>query len=1185
MSVDITKGATVELVKTLSDDLRTKNDNTKYSSAGAAVRDLSARKADIDGVYETLTAGTAKNLLGEQTATDEGAYTIRKCAHDGFESNIIIGGTVAWNQIARPLESEYYATNNCTATWGDTCVCTNSTNSIYGLYVKSPYRSAVSTHRYLVSVSVKLSKAGSVQIGFSTYKTVSTANIWTTVSTVVSPPADNAALVVYRPAYQVTESESFEIKNHMSLDLTQMFGTTIADYIYSLEQANAGDGVAWVKQYFPNDYYAYDAGSLKSVEGLSAHTMTGFNQWDEQWEAGGINDSGQNTNSSSRIRSKNYIPVISNTTYYTNGALQVYGYDYDKNPIGWIYVSGRDGEYTTPVNCGYVRFRTTTAYGEVYHNDICINISGSDNGTYKPYEGKSYSLDRSLTLRGIPQLNSKNELSFNGDVYNADGTVSRKYGIVDLGTLNWALETQFFRTAGINALAKRPASQTVVVNAFCHKYKAVSWNALGAGDKEFGLATDISPSYKALLVKDTAYSDAASFKAAMSGVYLIYELATPTTETAKPFSDVQWCSTEGIEAFDTTSIVPVGHDTKYYANLAKNVAQTNGYYENMTVGNSEQFVSSVYEEDSDPYLFRTSGGSIDIGDREVDTIVGGTIAWNQLNRDAYGASNGTLTVDGNGVYSYTVTTVGTASYHNCVNNSNEPSIAPSHKVLLTVDVKPSKTKSIQVFFLRTGGSTDNPMLQKDCQAEAWTNISAIINVPNGQYGRSQISFNCTSETGASVGDVEQFKNFMMFDLTQMFGSTIADYIYSLGQATAGAGVVWFRKLFPKPYYEYNAGELLSVEGLQSHDTTGFNQWDEEWEVGRISISNGALLSGGGIRSKNFCPCVPNTIYTFSGAPTLAKYILFYDADKNFIRGNGTYTDFHDTSPSNAHFFKVRVDGLETYNHDVCINIMWDGERDGEYEPYKKNSYPLDSSLTLRGIPKLDVNNKLYYDGDVYNADGSVNRKYGFKVFDGSADEVWNVGAYGVGGYYRAATNVADATQKYEDGNIAPVFSNKYQAIRYYAGSGATGITLRYGLGQINVFDTAFTSDAEWRALLASHPLMVLYELNDFVTEQSIPYAKNQIVNDFGTEEYVTDSIVPVGHNTKYQSNLKAKLEMSPDSPSDNGDYIVRHTNGQNEYVPLVIPTELPTMPTDNGTYRLKVTVSNGTATLSWEDAS
>ena len=44
------------------------------------------------------------------------------------------------------------------------------------------------------------------------------------------------------------------------------------------------------------------------------------------------------------------------------------------------------------------------------------------------------------------------------------------------------------------------------------------------------------------------------------------------------------------------------------------------------------------------------------------------------------------------------------------------------------------------------------------------------------------------------------KNNMVFDLTQMFGSTIADYIYTLEQNTAGSGVAWFRKLFPKDYY-------------------------------------------------------------------------------------------------------------------------------------------------------------------------------------------------------------------------------------------------------------------------------------------------------------------------------------------------------------------------------------------------
>ena len=49
-----------------------------------------------------------------------------------------------------------------------------------------------------------------------------------------------------------------------------------------------------------------------------------------------------------------------------------------------------------------------------------------------------------------------------------------------------------------------------------------------------------------------------------------------------------------------------------------------------TVANAEQLVSTVYTTNKEPYLFRTAGGSVDIGDRENDTIVGGTVCWNQL---------------------------------------------------------------------------------------------------------------------------------------------------------------------------------------------------------------------------------------------------------------------------------------------------------------------------------------------------------------------------------------------------------------------------------------------------------------------------------------------------------------------------------------------------------------------------
>ena len=571
--------------------------------------------------------------------------------------------------------------------------------------------SLVSGHKYLAIVDAKSSDGVNVSIGSVSFtpnhKYFATTSAYQTIGRVYTASSPLSTQIITITSNN-GNGKTYTVKNPQVFDLTQMFGTAIADYIDSLEQANAGDGVAWFKQYFPNDYYAYDAGSLKSVEGLSAHIMTGFNQWDEQWQAGGLNDSGQNTNSSSRIRSKNYIPAIPNTTYYTNGALQVYGYDYDKNPIGWIYVSGRDGEYTTPANCGYVRFRTTTAYGEVYHNDICINISDANkNGTYEPYEGKSYSLDSSLTLRGISQLNSKNKLSFKGDVYSADGTVTRKYGTVDLGTLNWSYSSNFFRSAGIQTAVKHPATQDSLPKAICSKYSVATWNALGLADKEFSITTSTSSSYDGLLIKDTAYSDAASFKAAMSGVYLVYELATQTTETAKPFNDVQWCSTEGIEAFDTTSIVPVGHDTKYYANLAKNVAQTDGCYENMTSGNAEQLVSSVYEEDSEPYLFRTSGGSMDIGDREEDTIVGGTVAWNQrvqngnfadgitgwkdfLNASTVSVSNGVLTAVENNT-------------SNNVGFGQNLSISGSHKFLIRIKIDEHSEGVTMKGIIRSGG--------------------------------------------------------------------------------------------------------------------------------------------------------------------------------------------------------------------------------------------------------------------------------------------------------------------------------------------------------------------------------------------------------------------------------------------------------------------------------------------------
>lgn len=78
----------------------------------------------------------------------------------------------------------------------------------------------------------------------------------------------------------------------------------------------------------------------------------------------------------------------------------------------------------------------------------------------------------------------------------------------------------------------------------------------------------------AVSVKDSTYnnSDTSAFKTAMSGVYLVYELATPTTETADPYQSPQIVDDFGTEEYVLeNSIVPVGHDTDYPVNLRKKI--------------------------------------------------------------------------------------------------------------------------------------------------------------------------------------------------------------------------------------------------------------------------------------------------------------------------------------------------------------------------------------------------------------------------------------------------------------------------------------------------------------------------------------------------------------------------------------------------------------------------------------
>ena len=613
-------------------------------------------------------------------------------------------------------------------------------------------------------------------------------------------------------------------------------------------------------------------------------------------------------------------------------------------------------------------------------------------------------------------------------------------------------------------------------------------------------------------------------------------------------------------------------------------AKQDGSYEGMTVGNAEQLVSTVGVEDNAPYVFRTTGGSADVGDRmNLKAVVGGTVAWNQLvqngnfaNATGWSGRYSSVSVSGNIA---TVTPSSNGKDRGIYASTTEPSVIANHVYLLRIDCKPSGAVGLNLTI--SGGASYAAHHPINMTANTWNTVATMWKTANA--GSYTMKLYALVNDSLTTSDSIQFRNANMFDLTAMFGSTIADYVHTLESGTAGAGVAWLKKYgwFTKPYYPYKAAALESVK-TSAHKTIGFNQWDEEWERG--GLPNGVPDSTvNKIRSKNYCRCVENTVYYGRISGTYSLTAWFYDANNNVI-GSASASNRTFTTPNSACYFKLAFESVygTSYNDDVCINISWDGERDGEYEPYEQHTYALDD-VELRGILKLDASNNLYYDGDTYEADGTVTRRYGI-VDLGTL--TWNKG---IGKTYFAAT--ISGIKRTANWNTVPqgIKCPNYTQDTANNVSESTNdktMSVAPNADTFVIYDSVYASYTKDAFKAAMSGVYLVYELATQTTESADAYTELQICNDFGTEEFVDaatrDFEMPCGSNAVYQPNLRAKLEMAPNSPSNgNGDYIVRQTDGVNEYVLFSEVKELPDLPTTDGTYTLKCTVADGTATLSW----
>lgn len=137
--------------------------------------------------------------------------------------------------------------------------------------------------------------------------------------------------------------------------------------------------------------------------------VTGVNIWDEEWEVGGIDpSSGTNVSYSTRIRSKNYIPLVSGMTYsfnyvgssISNNGLVVVFYDSNKEYVQGSWRQSSFSPFTVPSNVKYMRFATGDGYGATYNNDISINYPATDTSYHIGTNNESYPIPLGQTVYG-----------------------------------------------------------------------------------------------------------------------------------------------------------------------------------------------------------------------------------------------------------------------------------------------------------------------------------------------------------------------------------------------------------------------------------------------------------------------------------------------------------------------------------------------------------------------------------------------------------------------------------------------------------------------------------------------------------------------------------------------------------------------------------------------------------------
>ena len=508
-------------------------------------------------IYTTL--GTPTDLSGNVVSATNSAGVPAK-------DYTVKGKTIVWNQLLD--KSKYSATitrNGVTFTNnGDGTITVNGTGGLNDVYYALVPPTAKSGHKYMLYGCPTGGSSNTYDIVNTIYKSGRYSGSFSDIG--------NGAISRALEEGETFTSNIFIAEGYTAnnlvfkpqlFDLTQMFGA-----------GNEPTTVAQFCAMFPDDYYPYNAGELKSIiptsveaSGINLLDLVGrkeisgnrvptdaYPEIDTHVYYRGIAPNGylnpgtvvEATISSSSVvvktgtlaGSDGYgvgipLTVIPSTTYYikctTPGVVSI-GFVNSNKVITSFGGISSNNQFTTPGDCRYILivFKPNAIDTLATFENICV--SAVQTNEYQPYSKYRVNIPSSKYF--------PDGMRSAGSAYDEINFLSQKaikrIGVVDMGTLNWtyngAGDNRYFETIDISDIKKISNSLEMpgLLNAIYPVFPQSNWYL------NKPCMFKIQGDTPAFGIGDPAYTDAAAFKAAMSGVMLYYELDTPVETAITP---------------------------------------------------------------------------------------------------------------------------------------------------------------------------------------------------------------------------------------------------------------------------------------------------------------------------------------------------------------------------------------------------------------------------------------------------------------------------------------------------------------------------------------------------------------------------------------------------------------------------------------------------------------------------